>query len=296
MILSLIMIIGQQIAGSSCEQKNIGVRTVVNKLNTINNKFRVFQMELLAGEPDFIVQHWETNCKFTFDFTKVYWNSRLHTEHARLVDKFTPEDVIADVFAGVGPFAVPAAKKGCGVLANDLNPSSHEYLQVNISGNNVRVASLCFECVTIDFFISVFGFQVGSLVRASCQDGREFIRSVITRALDEPLPPAAPPLSKSKETKAKKLAKLKGQRSRSSSPERIGPQRNRVTQFVMNLPDSAIQFIDAFRGVLSPTHTGGRDLSGIYDDSHLPMVHCYCFTRELELDKAEVDIRQVSTQ
>ncbi len=284
---------------------------MVNKLNTINNKFRVFQMELLAGEPDFIVQHvrivrpslnalltrtnqWETNCKFTFDFTKVYWNSRLHTEHARLVDKFTPEDVIADVFAGVGPFAVPAAKKGCGVLANDLNPSSHEYLQVNISENNVRV--LCFECVTIDFFISVFRFQVGSLVRASCQDGREFIRSVITRALDEPLPPAAPPLSKSKETKAKKLAKLKAQRSRSSSPERTGPQRNRVTQFVMNLPDSAIQFIDAFRGVLSPTHTGGRDLSGIYDDSHLPMVHCYCFTRELELDKAEVDIRQVSTQ
>ena len=62
----------------------------------------------------------------------------------------------------------------------------------------------------------------------------------------------------------------------------------------MNLPDSAITFVDAFRGVLSPQNAGGRDLSGIYGSSDLPMVHCHCFTREIELDKAEQDIRQVS--
>ena len=44
---------------------------------------------------------------------------------------------MADVFAGVGPFTLPAAKKGCGVLANDLNPSSFEYLQKNINDNHV---------------------------------------------------------------------------------------------------------------------------------------------------------------
>lgn len=111
-------------------------------------------MELLAGEPNYVVEHVcsftfadlsamlmfkqsESNCKFTFDFSKVYWNSRLHTEHGRLVDKFHREDVIADVFAGVGPFALPAAKKGCAVLANDLNPESYKYLQLNIDNNKV---------------------------------------------------------------------------------------------------------------------------------------------------------------
>ena len=79
----------------------------------------------------------ESDCKFVFDFRKVYWNSRLHTEHGRLVDLFTMDDVIADVFAGVGPFALPAAKKGCAVLANDLNPESYKYLQENITHNNV---------------------------------------------------------------------------------------------------------------------------------------------------------------
>ena len=84
----------------------------------------------------------ESGCKFTFDFRKVYWNSRLHTEHARLIDMFSAEDVIADVFAGVGPFALPAGKKGCGVLANDLNPESYKYLQQNIAQNSVRSSLL----------------------------------------------------------------------------------------------------------------------------------------------------------
>lgn len=82
------------------------------------------------------LQH-EADCKFTFDFTEVYWNSRLHTEHERLVELFKPEDVIADVFAGVGPFAVPAAKKGCAVLGNDLNPNSAKYLAQNVEDNRV---------------------------------------------------------------------------------------------------------------------------------------------------------------
>ena len=38
-------------------QKNKGVKTVVNKLNTIDAKFRFFKMELLAGEPNFVVEH-----------------------------------------------------------------------------------------------------------------------------------------------------------------------------------------------------------------------------------------------
>lgn len=74
-----------------------------------------------------------------FDFTKVYWNSRLHTEHERLVQRFKPEEVVADVMAGVGPFAMPAAKKGCGVLANDLNPESYKYLSINIKNNRVSL-------------------------------------------------------------------------------------------------------------------------------------------------------------
>jgi tRNA G37 N-methylase Trm5 len=43
------------------------------------------------------------------------------------------------MFAGVGPFAVPAARNtGCQVYANDLNPKSYEALVSNALRNKVR--------------------------------------------------------------------------------------------------------------------------------------------------------------
>jgi tRNA (guanine37-N1)-methyltransferase len=144
-------------------QKNHNIRTVVNKLDSIESEFRVFQMEVLAGDDDLLAEavsavprsrharNWkvtdpaftddqhEAGCKFTFDFSKVYWNSRLSHEHDRLVSQFfQPGQVIADVMAGVGPFAIPAAKKRCFVMGNDLNPESTKWMEKNRIDNKVN--------------------------------------------------------------------------------------------------------------------------------------------------------------
>lgn len=47
--------------------------------------------------------------------------------------------------AGVGPFAVPAAKKGCSVFGNDLNPESVKWMEVNRVKNK---ASHCLPSAT----------------------------------------------------------------------------------------------------------------------------------------------------
>ncbi|GBE77437.1 tRNA (guanine(37)-N1)-methyltransferase [Sparassis crispa] len=251
--------------------KNPGIKTVVNKIDNISNQFRIFNMELLAGEPDYKVVHHEANCRFTFDFTQVYWNSRLNHEHERIVQLFSPQDVIADVFAGVGPFSIPAAKKGCGVLANDLNPKSYKYLRQNIDDNKVT-----------------------QLVRPSCEDGRGFIGDVFNNIYDLPLPPVLP--SEPSRSQLRRLSKQQ-RGSPHANPAPVDavplvPPRRRITHFVMNLPDSAIEFLDAFRGVLRPVF-GSRDLSGLYySTSKLPMIHCYCFAREREPESAESDIRR----
>lgn len=72
-------------------------------------------------------------------------------------------------------------------------------------------------------------------------------------------------------------------------PEESAVPRKRISAFVMNLPDSAILFLDAFRGIL--VSDGIHDFSHVYDV--MPLIHCYCFTRELESTKAEADIRSV---
>jgi len=290
----------------TAQQKNKTVKTVVNKLDSIDTQFRFFKMELIAGEPDYVVEHvshlesgllphltqtqHESGCRFTFDFTQVYWNSRLHTEHERLVQLFKPDDVIADGFAGVGPFAVPAAKKGCAVLGNDLNPNSAKYLLKNVQDNRVN-----FPVIPNNPVQTYHVLKVTDLVRVSCEDGRDFIRASVSRVYDEPFPAyTGAKLSRVQEEKERKrLQKLaaQGKPIPAAAPvENTKPPRQRIAHFVMNLPDSAIQFLDAFRGLLSDAE--GRDLSGIYEE--MPMVHCHCFTRELEPEKAELDIRQVS--
>lgn len=38
-------------------QKNKKIKTVVNKLDSIDTQFRFFKMELIAGEPNYVVEH-----------------------------------------------------------------------------------------------------------------------------------------------------------------------------------------------------------------------------------------------
>jgi tRNA (guanine37-N1)-methyltransferase len=255
------------------EKNSPVIKTVVNKLDTIDTKFRFFEMELLAGEPLYTVTVSESNCRFTFDFRQVYWNSRLHTEHARLVELFQPYDVICDVMAGVGPFAVPAAKKGCYVLANDLNPASYESLALNSKRNHVETR-----------------------LWASCVDGAQYIRDSVIRCWNDPLPgipsdesARSTELNISSRQRAKE-AHERSQRNHAVDANGIarGPGRRLIDHFVMNLPATALEFLGAYRGAYRPIAsaeleaelTRRKDEEGA--DRQWPMVHVHCFTKDLE--------------
>lgn len=128
----------KKLIGTVLYDKTPGCKTVVNKINIIDNTYRNFKMEILKGEDDMMVTIKENTCIFQFDFSTVYWNSRLSTEHERIVKIIKANDVLFDVFAGVGPFAVPAAKKNCEVYANDLNPESYKWLNHNFKNNKIK--------------------------------------------------------------------------------------------------------------------------------------------------------------
>ncbi|XP_053690065.1 tRNA (guanine(37)-N1)-methyltransferase [Sabethes cyaneus] len=141
----------KSLIGEVIKDKVPGCRTVVNKLLTIDNTYRNFQMEILAGEDNFDVTVKENGIAFEFDFSKVYWNPRLSTEHEKIVKMLSANDVLVDIYAGVGPFSVPAAKKGCTVIANDLNPDSYKALANNCKKNKVQKQITCFNKDGINF-------------------------------------------------------------------------------------------------------------------------------------------------
>ncbi|XP_007947274.2 tRNA (guanine(37)-N1)-methyltransferase [Orycteropus afer afer] len=127
----------KHLIGQVMIDKNPGITSAVNKINNINNTYRNFQMEVLSGEENMVTKVRENSYNYEFDFSKVYWNPRLSTEHSRITELLKPGDVLFDVFAGVGPFVIPVAKKNCTVFANDLNPESHKWLLHNCKLNKV---------------------------------------------------------------------------------------------------------------------------------------------------------------
>lgn len=54
-----------------------------------------------------------------------------------MLKMFQPGDILCDMFAGVGPLSVRAAKMGCRVIANDLNPACYKALLQNALSNKV---------------------------------------------------------------------------------------------------------------------------------------------------------------
>jgi tRNA (guanine37-N1)-methyltransferase len=123
------------------------VRTVLNRASKIRGTERVREWEVLAGDGDRATEtvHREYGCAFAVDLASVYFSPRLATERHRVVEQVRPDERVFDMFAGVGPFVVPAAKQGARVVGVDINDSAIAYLRENARRNGVeeRVTAVC---------------------------------------------------------------------------------------------------------------------------------------------------------
>ncbi|KAL6975354.1 tRNA (guanine(37)-N(1))-methyltransferase [Sarracenia purpurea var. burkii] len=140
------------------------IQTVVNKIDAIHNDYRTMQLEVLAGNHSLVTTVVENGLRFHVDLATVYWNSRLGTERQRLLNCFTCDDVVCDVFAGVGPIAISAARKVKRVYANDLNPYAVEYLERNCVLNKLERKIEVFNMDGRRFIDSVFASQKSQLI------------------------------------------------------------------------------------------------------------------------------------
>lgn len=154
--------------------KTPGARCVINKAQSIDNTFRNFQIDLLMGDAEYHVETKENGVIFEFDFANVYWNPRLSTEHERLVKILSSNDVLYDVFAGVGPFAVPAGKKRVNVLANDLNPNSFKWLEHNVKRNKVSHQIKTFNKDGRDFILQDIRSHLLERIEKREEDMKEY--------------------------------------------------------------------------------------------------------------------------
>ncbi|ELY76104.1 class I SAM-dependent methyltransferase family protein [Natrinema pallidum] len=118
-------------------ESDLPVETVLNKASKVKGETRVRDWELLAGENTEVV-HREYGCEFLLDLAAVYFSPRLATERHRVAEQVAADEHAFDMFAGVGPFVIPFAKRGAECVGVDINADAIDYLRENARRNGVE--------------------------------------------------------------------------------------------------------------------------------------------------------------
>ena len=122
---------------AAVDESALPVETVLDRASKIKGEQRVRDWTVLLGESTETV-HREYGCEFALDLDEVYFSPRLATERHRVVEQIDPEEHVFDMFAGVGPFAIPAAARGATVVGTDINEQAIEYFRENARRNGVE--------------------------------------------------------------------------------------------------------------------------------------------------------------
>lgn len=115
------------------------IRLILAKVSPVSGRERVASYKRWYGSGSTETTHKEHGCVYTLDVTKVFFTPRLSTERKRVASLVRPNETVSDLFAGVGPFSVLAAKlqPASNVKACDISPEAFAYLRRNIRLNGV---------------------------------------------------------------------------------------------------------------------------------------------------------------
>lgn len=236
------------------------IKLVVNKIGNIENEFRTFPMEILAGDAldletveklcanesqeevqlkigpqhqkimQVVVK--EHGCKFQLDFARVYFNSRLQGEHDRLV-----KHIVKD-----------AKANGCSTQASK-------------------------ECIVADAMAGVGPFAV-PLTSATAPHYHK--TKIICHAND--LNPVSYDYLQSNARLNKSFSDRLFMYNSDAREfiHKMNEEKVKADHFIMNLPQLAPEFLDAFRGWnFSENATG--DSGSTDTTAKRPLIHVHCF-------------------
>lgn len=116
------------------------VKTVLMQTGAVSGDFRIRKLEWVAGEKRTLTVHREFGCVFEVDLTRCYFSPRLSFERQRVASLVQPNEVVVNMFAGVGCFSIVMARHSdvAKVFSIDLNPSAVEFMRKNVRLNRVQ--------------------------------------------------------------------------------------------------------------------------------------------------------------
>lgn len=115
------------------------IRTVLRQIGPVSGEFRTRELEIIAGVPSTETVHREGGAAFKVDLAQVYFSPRLAHERLRVASLVNPDEIVTNLFAGVGCYSIIAAKhsRAAKIYSIDKNPVAFEYMRENIRINKV---------------------------------------------------------------------------------------------------------------------------------------------------------------
>ncbi len=109
----------------------------------VKGDFRVRHLERIAGMGDSATVVQENGVRLHVDVGAAYFSPRLADERARVAGLVQPNEHLVDLFGGVAPLGVQAAKAGARVTTVDLNPAATDLAARNADANGVALDVRC---------------------------------------------------------------------------------------------------------------------------------------------------------
>lgn len=116
------------------------VKSVFCQVSAIEGDYRLRKLELISGENSPITVYKEHGCTFKVDVINTYFSPRLSTERLRIAKLTEPNEVIVNMFGGVGTFSIIISRynKSAKVYSIDSNPIAVDMCRQNIEINKLR--------------------------------------------------------------------------------------------------------------------------------------------------------------
>ena len=113
-------------------------KSIFYQSSSVDGEFRTRDLEILAGEDKTETEYKESGCRFLVDVRNVFFSPRLSSERTRIAEFVNDDEVVVNMFGGVGIFSIIAAKlKKCTVFNIDINPFATKLCKKNIAINRL---------------------------------------------------------------------------------------------------------------------------------------------------------------
>ena len=129
----------KKIIGETLLEQVKTAKSVFYQSSSVEGDYRTRDLEILAGIDKTETEYKEFGCRFIVDVQKAFFSPRLSTERDRIANLVQDDEVVINMFGGVGMFSIIAAKrKKCTVYNIDINPVAVTLCEKNIELNKLK--------------------------------------------------------------------------------------------------------------------------------------------------------------